>query len=108
MSGFSPTDSRLLLRNNTDELCGLSCVIPHAQRASAPSPVTSGAQRLAAEILRRAVVPLRCSLGSSFSGVESVQWEHAIKRIVELLLTTEDLKTVQSLTSNFSGHFISI
>jgi hypothetical protein len=27
-----------------------------------------------------------------------VQWKHEIKRLVELLLTTEDLRTVQSLT----------
>ena len=28
----------------------------------------------------------------------SVQWKHEIKRLVELLLTTDDLRTVQSLT----------
>jgi len=28
----------------------------------------------------------------------SVQWKHEIKRLVELLFTTEDLRTVQSLT----------
>lgn len=27
-----------------------------------------------------------------------MQWKHEIKKLVELLLTTEDLKTVQSLT----------
>lgn len=27
-----------------------------------------------------------------------VPWKHEIKRLVEMLLTTEDLKTVQSLT----------
>jgi hypothetical protein len=27
-----------------------------------------------------------------------VQWKHEIKRLVELLLTTEDLRTVQCLT----------
>ena len=27
-----------------------------------------------------------------------MQWKHEIKRLVELLLTTEDLRTVQSLT----------
>jgi hypothetical protein len=83
--------------DNAEELSG-NCdfVIPVAQCASRPSPVTKGAQRLAAGMLRRAVILLTAALDSNLE--LSVHWKREIKRLVELLLTAEDLETVQSLT----------
>lgn len=45
--------------------------------------------------------------GFELFGSESVRWKHEIKRLVELLLITEDLRTVESLNIQLqrAGYF---
>ena len=102
LSAFCPTDARLPSRHNTWRLDSkleapaICEPLPHNARHG-PPPTRRDAQRLAVDHYGEPCLSKSCAVESNRAefGVNS---KDEIKRLVELLLTTDDLRAVQSLT----------